>query len=343
MTNLCVLFGGKSAEYEVSLRSAASVIDAVDPEKYDLLTVGITKTGRWYLYTGRRDAIPTDEWKDRKADLLPAYFLPDRDDPYLYAGGKKHKVDVVFPVMHGATGEDGRLQGLPQLREIPSVGSGCPSSALCMDKHFTKSVLAPLSVPMAKWLTVRSPALESEKEAIRLAAGKEIGYPLFVKPANAGSSVGVTKVKKEEALFPALFAAAKIDRKILIEEAIDGREIEVAVLGNGERAKALACGEVIPGAEFYDYDEKYNNGKAGLAVPADLTPAEKETALALARKVFAALDCRGLARVDFFLSKKRGFLFNEINTMPGFTSISLYPRLAACAVLPFGDLVGRLV
>ena len=343
MIDLCVLFGGRSAEYEVSLRSAYSVLQNVDRSRFRILPVGVSKEGKWFLYTGKESKIPTGEWILDVGNCVPAYMTPDRGDPYLYAGGEKRKIDVVFPVMHGANCEDGRLQGLLEMKGLPFVGSGCASSAVCMDKVFAKTLLMPYGVRVADFLVVNAGDLPGGFSSVASRAREKHGYPLFVKPANAGSSVGVSKAGDEEELKTALGKAAEVDRKILVEEYVAGREIEVAVFGSGESAKALACGEVVPGAEFYDYDDKYNSDKASLSVPAPVSEKEKNEVLSLAEKIYAALDCRGLARVDFFLRPDGTFVFNEINTLPGFTSISLYPRLAACAGIGYGDLIALLV
>ncbi|MBE6565272.1 MAG: D-alanine--D-alanine ligase [Ruminococcaceae bacterium] len=344
MTNLCILFGGKSTEHEVSLRSSHSVMTALDRSRYTLTTVGITKEGKWYLYTGDIEKIPDGSWAADEANLTPAFFKPDADDPYLYtANGRAIPVDVVFPVMHGANSEDGTLQGLFEMKGLPFVGPGCASSAVCMDKSYAKLILNNIDIPMAEALTVTDSEIAESMEQIRRTVEENYAYPVFVKPANAGSSVGVKKAKNGEALEEALQTAAKFDRKVLIEEFIEGREIEVAVLGNYAKAKALACGEVVPGAEFYDYDDKYNSDAADLRVPAPISEDEKERVFELAEQIYAALDCRGLSRVDFFLCPDGSFVFNEINTLPGFTSISLYPRLAGAAGIGYAELVDRLV
>jgi len=344
MINLCILFGGKSTEHEVSLRSSHSVIKALDRSLYTLTVVGITKEGKWYLYSGDEDKIPDGSWVKETSSLTPAFFKPDADDPYLYtADGRAIPVDVVFPVMHGANSEDGTLQGLFEMKGLPFVGPGCASSAVCMDKSFAKLILNNVDIPMAEALTVTDSEIRENMAEIIRTVEENYPYPVFVKPANAGSSIGVKKAKDGEALEEALLTAAKFDRKVLIEEFIEGREIEVAVLGNYDKAKALACGEVVPGAEFYDYDDKYNSDAADLRVPAPLSEGEKACVFALAEKVYACLGCRGLSRVDFFLCPDGGFIFNEINTLPGFTSISLYPRLAAVAGIGYAELVNQLV
>lgn len=346
-TVLCIMFGGNSTEYEVSLRSSYSVLENVDREKYDIVKVGITREGAMYLYNGDDANIKNNSWKDDTANLKKALMSTSYGDHAVYAVNEngcveRVAIDVVFPVMHGAYSEDGRLQGMLDMCGVPYVGPGCASSAVCMDKAFTKMLLNNYGIPMAGCVYVDRVDVEKNFDGIKKDVA-ELGYPVFVKPANSGSSVGVSKVKDEAELKNALCKAVKFDSKVLIEEAIVGREIEVAVLGN-ENAVALTCGEIISDADFYDYDDKYTNGTSTYNIPAKI---KKSTWLNLKRTaegIFKYLDCKGLSRVDFFVcGEEEKIIFNEINTLPGFTSISLYPKMAIESGYTYSGIVDELV
>ena len=346
-TVLCIMFGGNSTEYEVSLKSSFSVLENVDRAKYDIVRVGITRQGQMYIYNGEDAKIKDNIWKDDVANLKKALFSTSCGDHAVYGingdgSVERVAVDVVFPVMHGAYSEDGKLQGMLDMCGVPYVGPGCASSAVCMDKAFTKMLLNNYGVPVAATVYVTKRDVENDFDAIKNDVA-ELGYPVFVKPANSGSSVGVSKVANEEELKTALEKAIKFDSKVLIEEAIVGKEVEVAVLGN-EKAIALTCGEIISDADFYDYDDKYNNGTSTYKIPADI---KKSTWLNLKRTaegIFQYLDCKGLSRVDFFVcGEDEKIVFNEINTLPGFTSISLYPKMAIASGFTYSEIVDELV
>jgi len=341
-----VVYGGRSGEHEVSLRSAATVIGALDPERYDVVPIGITKDGRWLtgpdslqlLDEAQRVLAPVAEHGDEV--MLPP--VPSRGALVPVAGGGETlALDVVFPVLHGTFGEDGTIQGLFDMAGLPYVGAGVLASSVGMDKGVMKAVFRDAGLPGCRWIVTR-PGLESPNSLLaRIEA--EFGFPCFVKPCNLGSSVGVTKVKGAEQLRGALEEAAAYDPKVIVEQAIDGRELECGVLGN-ERAEASVVGELIPSRDFYDYQDKYVDGLARWVIPAELPEAVADTARALAVRAFHAIDCSGLARVDFFLERGTGrLLVNEINTMPGFTAASMYPLLWQASGVSFPDLVDRLV
>lgn len=346
-TVLCVMFGGNSTEYEVSLKSSYSVLENVDREKYDIVRVGITREGVMYLYRGDNAKIKDNTWKDDTANLKKALMSTSYGDYAVYAvsdnGLERVAIDVVFPVMHGAYSEDGRLQGMLDMCGVPYVGPGCASSAVCMDKAFTKILLNNYGIPVAACVYVNKKDYDTDFEEIKNNVKELLGYPVFVKPANSGSSVGVSKVTDESKLGEALAKALKFDGKVLIEEAIVGREVEVAVLGNGD-AVALTCGEIISDADFYDYDDKYNNGTSTYQIPAKLKKATWLNLKRMAEAIFEHLDCKGLSRVDFFVcGDDEKIIFNEINTLPGFTSISLYPKMAIESGYTYSGIVDRLV
>ncbi len=331
---LLVLFGGKSTEYEVSLISAHSILSNVNRDKYDVVTVGITKGGDWYLYSGDIASIKDGSWCADVSTLAKAALSPSPSDSGLFVFGKDGTklvhIDVIFPVMHGANAEDGTLQGLMKLSGIPFVGCGCATSAIGMDKGYTKLVLNNFDIPQAKCRIVLRGDLVADRAAV-LNECETLGkYPLFVKPANAGSSVGASKASDRASLDTALTLAAEHDGKIIVEEYVKGKEVEVAVIGSGEYV-ASTPGQINPGAEFYDYDAKYSaDSNSSCLIPADIKPETAEKIREYAVKICSALGVSGLSRVDFFVSSRCGkerIIFNEINTLPGFTQISMYPKL----------------
>ena len=317
-----VLFGGQSSEHEVSCMSAANMIAALDEEKYDVLPVGITKKGNWRICHGSVDAIREGRCEPYSVDAI---LSPDASRKSLLklVGGKYKEipVDVVIPALHGAWGEDGTVQGLLQLAQIPYVGCGVLSSAVSMDKVYTKLIAKAAKIPMAKFFWCDGRFLAETKEKVMDQAEKKLGYPCFVKPANSGSSVGVSKAKNREELEKALFY-----RKVIMEEAIDGREFECAVLGNEDK-HISGIGEIVTTAEFYDYDAKYHNALSRTIIPGEVEAEALAQMRKISEKIYHAVDASGLARVDFFMEKSGRVLFNELNTMPGFTSISMYPML----------------
>ena len=344
--NVCVLFGGISPEHEVSLRSAEAVLKNLSPEKYNIFPVGITKDGDWILYGGKDySQLPDGRWREHP-DNRRATISPVRGQGLLSFEGDcvvREKIDVVFPVLHGENGEDGAMQGLLQMAGIPYVGPHVAQSAVSMDKTLTKLVADNAGVTQADWLLVRSEELGNRMEAILDAAEEKFSFPVFVKPAGTGSSVGVSKAADREQLKQALLQAGVYDSKILVEEFIHGREIEVAVMGN-QSPVASVCGEIDSGAEFYDYDTKYVSDTSVAYIPARIPEEVAEQVRDQAVKIYTAIGCTGLSRVDFFVTyEENRVVFNEINTLPGFTSISMYPKLFAASGIPFDQLIDALL
>lgn len=341
---VAVLFGGQSSEHEVSRISACTIISNMDQEKYYTLLVGITKEGKWMIYNGPVENIKNGDWEKFGT---PAVLSPDATQKgLLKIVGQKVKlipVDVVIPVLHGAYGEDGTVQGLFELAKIPYVGCGVLSSSVSMDKAFTKIIAKNAKINQAKYMIVFDYELAKIK-SLATKIGNKLGYPCFVKPANAGSSVGITKAHDKEELVEGLKLAALHDHKIIVEEGIIGHEVECAVLGNGNDIKASSIGEILPAAEFYDYDAKYNNAESKTIIPANISEEKMEEIRKTAIQIFKAVDGSGLARVDFFVQKDTNkVIFNELNTMPGFTSISMYPMLWEAAGKPIPQLVDELI
>ena len=344
--SVCILFGGMSPEHEVSLRSAESVLNNIDHEKYNVFPVGITKDGDWMLFGGKDYAeLPAGTWMNNAANCRAA-ISPIRGQGLLRFEGDcvvRERIDVVFPVMHGENCEDGAVQGLLELAGIPYVGPHVAASAVAMDKTLTKLVVDQAGIPQAAWHLVRSSELEHHVDHVVAALEQKFTYPMFVKPAGTGSSVGVSKAANREALCAALHAAAKFDTKILVEEFIDGREIEVAVMGNDSPA-ASVCGEIDSGAEFYDYEAKYVTDTSVAYIPARISEEVEEQVRELAVNVYSAIGCQGLSRVDFFVTYEGNrIVFNEINTLPGITSISMYPKLFAASGIPYAQLIDELL
>ena len=344
-TNLCVIFGGMSSEYEVSLSTAHSIISNLDREKYDVKMLGITKEGVWYLYDGSPDLLPDNSWCRDEAHLTRASILPSRGVRAIVreSDGKKYPIDVIFPAVHGEYAEDGSLQGLLELSGIPFVGSGCKASAAAMDKATTKAVISQTNVRQADCIVVSGDEIESDISGILEKVAAKLGYPVFVKPSSAGSSVGVSKVTSAKKLETALKLAARTDKsKVLIEKFIKGREIEVAVMGN-DSPRASVCGEIDPGADFYDYETKYHADTASYFIPARLDEDVAARVRASALVVYRAIGCRGLSRVDFFVTDDNEIIFNEINTLPGFTSISMYPKLFMACGMTYPQILDSLI
>ena len=345
---LCVLFGGRSSEYEVSLRSAFSVLSEADAEKYEIIPVGITRTGEWYLYEGAYARILDGSWcADASALPRVTFDLTPGSRSLLVWGAedgtpRRIGVDVVFPVLHGAYGEDGRIQGLLSVADIPFVGCGSEASALCMDKAATKSIVRECGVRQADCVILRRSDCASGADGAA-EAEKQLSYPMFVKPARAGSSVGVTKAKNRAELLRALETAFSEDDKILVEETIVGREIEVAVLEENGQLTVSECAEIDSGAEFYDYAAKYLSDTSSFYIPARIGEEARREVRRRAGQIFSLLGCRTLSRVDFFVCADGTVVFNEINTLPGFTSISMYPKLMMREGMTYSALIDRLV
>lgn len=373
-----VLFGGRSGEHEVSLLSAASVLNAIDKKKYDVVPIGITKEGRWLTASHaerllKGDKSPAHEPRQLRAGdpestsaaavlakgegvVVPpipgenhSALLPfETSAPEVHAAANPIDVDVIFPVLHGTFGEDGTIQGLLELADIPYVGAGVLGSAAGMDKDIMKKLFRDAGLPIVKHVTVLRSQWHKEPHKVRKQVEAVLKYPVFVKPANLGSSVGISKVHDRAEIAAAMDEAARFDRKIVIEQGVGGnkrkaREIECSVLGNDEPIASIP-GEIVPIKEFYDYDAKYLAEGSELIIPAKLPKAKQKEVQQLAVKAFQAVDCSGLARVDFLMDPRTGKMFvNEINTMPGFTSISMYPKLWAASGIEYPELIDRLI
>ncbi|MFY9648286.1 MAG: D-alanine--D-alanine ligase family protein [Terriglobales bacterium] len=382
-----ILFGGRSGEHEVSLLSAASVLNAIDKTKYEVVPIGITKEGRWLTAEHAEKLLKGDPQAgkpvDKKLSDAPATSLRAGDpeatpgaavlaagesvvvppEPARHEAGlapfqtdanlrraadRAINVDIIFPVLHGTFGEDGTIQGLLELADIAYVGAGVLGSAAGMDKDIMKSLFRGAGLPIVKHVTVLRGQFERTPQKVVTLVESKLKYPVFVKPANLGSSVGISKAHNREELGPAIAEAAKFDRKIVIEEGVGGkrnkaREIECAVLGNDD-PKASIAGEIVPCKEFYDYDAKYLVEGSEAVIPAKLTKAEMKTVQKLAIAAFQAVDCTGLARVDFLMDpKSRKIFVNEINTMPGFTAISMYPKMWLASGVSYPELIDRLI
>ncbi len=339
--NVLVLFGGCSSEHDISISSAVSVINLIN--RHNVIPVYITKNGKWLLYDGKLDNIRHIDWEKFGT---PAALSPDRfNRGLLRVVGDKVKVipvDVVFPVLHGLNGEDGTIQGLCELAGIPYVGCGVASSAVCMDKAFTKLIARSLKIPQADYYIFSDAQLEDIQSVLKTVRYK-LGYPCFVKPALGGSSVGISKVSNKKELHMSIDEARALSRKVIVEREVKGREIECAVLGDGTNAKAAAPGEIIPNSDFYDYETKYVSNSSETRVPANLPQETADKIREYSLSIFNAADCFGLARVDFFVEENGRILFNEINTMPGFTGISMYPMMWEAEGISGQDLIEHLI
>ena len=364
-----ILFGGRSGEHEISLLSAASVFEAIDKTKYDVVPIGITKEGKWLTSMHAENLLRGEHSSGKHlragdpaatssaavlaaGDAIIVPPIPSADSMVPFQTQSRHpesiNVDVIFPVLHGTFGEDGTIQGLLELADIPYVGAGVLGSAAGMDKDVMKRLFAASGLPIVKHVTILRSQWERDPNAARREIEKKLKYPMFVKPANLGSSVGISKAHNKKELGPAIEEAARYDRKIVIEEGVGGkkrkaRELECSVLGNDEPIASIA-GEVVPMKEFYDYAAKYLDEGSELIIPAKLSKSAMKKLQDLAVAAFKAVDCSGLARVDFLMDPKRGKIFvNEINTMPGFTAISMYPKLWAASGLDYRELISQLI
>ncbi|WMJ82707.1 D-alanine--D-alanine ligase family protein [Oscillospiraceae bacterium LTW-04] len=339
-TVVLILFGGVSNEHEVSLRSATSIINNIDRSRFEPVLVGITKDGRWLLYNGDTDGLATNEWQQ---NATPAMLSADRETNGLFVfepdGVRTVKIDVIFPAVHGQNCEDGALQGLMTLSGIPFIGCGVTASALSFDKVYTHIIAEQAGVPMAKWQLV---CREEDLAEVERRVAKALGYPCFVKPANSGSSVGCSRANDAEGLFAALKLAFAEDRRVIVEELVTAHEVECAVMGNLEPI-APTTGEIVSPDGFYDYDTKYKNDHAKLFIPACIPETSAARVRELALTTYRALNCRGLSRVDFFVKKDGSVLLNEINTLPGFTSISMYPKMMIASGMTYGEVITRLI
>jgi len=342
MKNILVLFGGTSPEHDISVESAASVVSALG--KYTVIPVYITKAGKWLMYDGKLDNIKSIDWEKFGT---PAILSPDREHGGLlrvaYGKAKTIPVDIVLPVLHGPCGEDGTIQGLCDLAGVKYVGCGMAASAVAMDKALTKLVAKALKIPQADYLVFDFEEIMAKRKALLTKIERKLGFPCFVKPAVGGSSIGITKAHDRNALDEAINTALQLNRKIVIEKFIPGRELEVGILGAGLAAKASVVGEILAGGEFYDFEAKYENPESKTVVPADIPEAVQAKIQKYALELFRALGCTGLSRVDFFLCEDGRILLNEINTIPGFTSISMYAKMWEHSGIVWQDLLDILI
>jgi len=343
--NVVLLFGGRSGEHEVSLNSAQSIYKAIDRSRYNVETIGINKQGQWFWGVSPEEIIKNGFPSTKEGiqvtlviDPTQPHFMTTRGQPLPDQG----KFDLIFPVLHGPYGEDGTLQGLLEMANVPYVGSGVLGSSLGMDKDRMKAVFLEKNLPLARYVTLlRSEFFDSQEICLNKIEEK-IGYPCFVKPANLGSSVGISKAHNRKELLNALKTAAIFDRKIVIEETIIGQEIEVSVLGNDMPIASLP-GEVLPAHEFYTYEAKYSNIGSSLLIPAVLDDLVIKRLQSMAIEAFRAVEASGLGRVDFFVTPQNEIFLNEINTLPGFTEISMYPKLWEATGIPYSELIDRLI
>lgn len=322
--SICIIFGGVSSEHDVSVMSVRTVLENIDREKFDVTTIGITKSGEWHLFEGE---LPYDNWLEKSPNK--AILSPDRSDKAILKftdiGIEKIHIDAVYPVLHGKNGEDGTLQGLCAMAGIPCIGSGVIGSSVCMDKCVAKVLFKNAGIPVTNWVEFRRGSAPDFDEI-----EEKLGYPCFIKPSNAGSSVGITKAHNRKELKDGIDLALKHDYKVLIEEAINPREIESSVRGNYAPEIAENLGEIKPAKDFYDFEAKYEDENSDLIIPAPIDDKTKATIKDYAIRAYKAAECRGFARVDFLVSRDDGKIYlNEINTLPGFTSISMYPKLWA--------------
>lgn len=340
---IAVLFGGASSEYEISLSSAYALLSNINREKYELYTIGITRDGKWFLFEGKLEDIRNNCWMND--NVYPILFSPDNGDAHMCVKRSESfeniSLDAVFPMLHGKFGEDGQIQGMFAVMGVPVVGCPPASSAVCMDKALTKAVVRETGIRQAESVILRE---HDDKEKVAALAESELGYPMFVKPACAGSSVGISKVRTKDELLSAMNIALREDSKVLIEEMITGCEIEVAILEENGQYTVSSPAEIDVGSsDFYDYETKYVSDASSYYIPARLTAEKQNEVRNCAERIFRALDCRGFSRVDFFCTPNGEFVFNEINTIPGFTPISMYPKLMIHAGIPYSELIDRLI
>lgn len=347
-TRIGVIFGGRSGEHEVSIMSAQSVMSALDPDKYDVVMIGITKEGHWLTGEVTRALVTGDIKAASSATLLPeprSATLMEIRDPDSEASRLTSvaEIDVIFPVLHGPYGEDGTVQGLLELADVPYVGAGVVGSAVGMDKAIFKAVMIAHSLPILPWVLVRNSDWETKQSKVIENIEGTLNYPVFTKPANLGSSVGISKCLDRTDLEVGILKAARYDRRVIVEQGIKARELEVSVLGN-ENPVASVIGEIRPKRDFYDYVAKYVSDDSELLIPADLNSDMSGAIRAMAVKAFVAMDCAGMGRVDFLLDTESNLVYiNEVNTIPGFTKISMYPKLWEASGLPYSKLLDRLI
>lgn len=343
--NVALIFGGKSGEHEVSLSSAASIYENINKDKYNVFTIGITKEGTWLYYEGNSEDIKNGRWVELANRNVEINLVPmgNKEVGILFENGRVQKIDVLFPVLHGPYGEDGTVQGLFEISQIPYVGCGVLASSTGMDKLICKTIYSEIGLPQVEYCSTSRWIFNSRQEEELDKIESKLKYPIFVKPANLGSSVGISKAINREELLAGINEALIYDSRIVLEQGIDAREIEVAVLGN-EEVEASIAGEIKPAKDFYDYEDKYINGSSTYEIPANISKNDMENIRTMAIKAFKALDGKGLSRVDFFIDKNSGKIFiNEINTLPGFTNISMYPKLWDNTGIQYTDLIDNLI
>lgn len=342
--NLALIFGGRSGEHEVSLMSASSVLAILDTRKYNIYQVGITRQGKWFYGTNALEAFK----KNDLSTLNQSLFKPEPGEPFLYIVNNGQlqplaRIDVVLPILHGSYGEDGTLQGLLELIDVAYVGAGVSGSAVGMDKGIFKHVMQAMGIPTLPFTVMHREQILTDLPTMIAQAESVAPYPLFTKPANLGSSVGILKCRNRSELQEGLLEAARFDRRVVIEKGVSAREIEISVLGNEDPIASLP-GEVIPKDSFYTYEDKYVHGVAELIIPAQLSPVVIGEIQKFAVMAYKAVDCAGMARVDFFIDKETGkFYLNELNTIPGFTSISMYPKLWEASGITYAELIEKLI
>lgn len=343
--NVALIFGGKSGEHEVSLSSTASIYKHIDKDKYNVFTIGITKDGRWMYYEGNEENIKNGEWvnlanKNVEINLVP---VGNREVGLVFEDGRVEKMDVLFPVLHGPYGEDGTIQGLFEISQIPYVGCGVLASSVGMDKLVCKKVFSQIGLSQVDYTYTTKWSFNKNEDQELNSIESKLKYPIFVKPANLGSSVGISKACNREELLKGINEALQFDSRVVLEQGVNAREIEVAVLGNDE-VKASIAGEIKPAKDFYDYEDKYINGASTYDIPANISDEDMENIRQMAIEAFKGIDGKGLSRVDFFKDKETGEIFiNEINTLPGFTNISMYPKMWEATGLEYSNLIDRLI
>ncbi|MEG1311359.1 MAG: D-alanine--D-alanine ligase [Romboutsia sp.] len=343
--NVALIFGGKSGEHEVSLLSSASIYKHIDKDKYNISTIGITKDGKWMYYEGNDENIKNGEWVNLANKNVEINLVPtgNKEVGILFEDGHVEKIDVLFPVLHGPYGEDGTIQGLFEISQIPYVGCGVLASSVGMDKLICKKVFTEIGLPQVNYTDTNRCLFNKDAQGQLDKIESKLNYPVFVKPANLGSSVGISKANNREELLSGINEALKYDSRIVLEQGINAREIEVAVLGN-EEVKASIAGEIKPAKDFYDYEDKYINGSSTYEIPASITDENMQKIRQMAIEAFKGIDGKGLSRVDFFIDKDSSEIFiNEINTLPGFTSISMYPKMWEATGLEYTNLIDKLI
>ena len=343
--NVALIFGGKSGEHDVSLVSASSIYKHIDTNKYNVFTIGVTKEGRWLYYEGNEENIKNGEWVNLANKNVEINLVPNgnKEVGILFEDGRVEKLDVLFPVLHGPYGEDGIVQGLFEISQIPYVGCRVLASSVGMDKLICKKVFSQIGLPQVDYTYTNRWRFNNDSIGELNNIESKLDYPIFVKPANLGSSVGISKVSNREELIKGIEEALKYDSRIVLEQGIEAREIEVAVLGNDE-VKASIAGEIKPAKDFYDYEDKYINGASTYDIPADISQDDMEDIRKMAVEAFKGIDGKGLSRVDFFIDKNSGEKYiNEINTLPGFTNISMYPKMWEATGIEYSELIDKLI